>query len=328
MKKTSLILLFFAIPVCLIGQKKYNVEKLPEGLYSGYVITTNNDTINGKIKVPINFCSLYRHVKFIDYNGKDTLYYAKDLRSFNFENSKFISSDAHIFPFKIQDSGPIFIQQMIDGYFKYYRYIKPELSSKGPVSILKLEAYYLYSYGNLQINYVNNFKELIAFIEEHDISFNRMVNADYIRNNLYELFNDYNIWLANSSLLRHKSQVDSVNSLTKLNLEQAFNDSLLFYQSNDNNMNEYMFRILYYAFNTSDYRSYVIYQNRDKYGTIRVQGLKVNLSHGFNKIGTWRYFYENLPDGRIQIMKEESYDFNGKLYNSINYDINGNQVNN
>jgi hypothetical protein len=122
---------------------------------------------------------------------------------------------------------------------------------------------------------------------------------------------NYNCGITSTSKIIEKRRMDSINASTKLNLETAFNDSLLFIIKSDQDVYHYYLRILYYASNTPGFQAFVIYDDRDDRGHTLLIGLKVNVAGKFFKTGTWRYYYPNDGKADLQLKKEEHYDFNG-----------------
>jgi hypothetical protein len=326
--KTQFILIFiFAIALNTKGQKLYDQEKLPEGNYSGYVVTISRDTIYGEIIVPTSFYKLCKEVDFIDKSKSTTTYYPNDLLCFHFRNIHFIGNSwvyAQSTPYFRQG----FLQQLVDGFLSYYRYLYLELTSAGPIAVVpKLSEDFYYSYGNLRPNSLGLFKDLLIYTQDNPGTYDTIFNRKFVREDMPNILYNYNRWLISTSKIIEKSRLDSINASTKLNLETAFNDSLLFINKSDANIYQYYLRILYYASNTPGFQSYLIYDERDDYGRTVLIGLKVNIAGKLFKTGTWRYFYENQGKESLLLKREENYDFSGNKHGIFtSYDIKGRMV--
>jgi hypothetical protein len=324
MKKHRLLLFFsIAISLNINAQLLFNQDKLPNGHYSGYVVTINQDTIYGKIIVPVSFYLLCNKVEFIDQNNHATTYYPKDLLSFHFENTHFIGNSmayTHSDPY----FGQAFLQQLVAGFISYYRYIYWELTSAGPLLIPKLSEDFYFSYGSLKPNLLQFFKELIIFTQDRPETYDTLFNRKFVREDMPKILNNYNNWVKSSSNSGEQMKLDSIYASTKLNLETAFKDSLLFLSKDEQDMYSYYMRIPYYASNTPGFQSYAIYDDRDDHGHTLLIGLKVNIAGKFFKTGTWRYYYPESGKAGLQLKKEEHYDFNGKKHGVYtSYDVRG-----
>ncbi|MBN1180866.1 MAG: hypothetical protein JXB49_01170 [Bacteroidales bacterium] len=324
MKKHQLLLFVgLAISLNIKGQLLFNQEKISAGHYSGYVVTINQDTIYGKIIVPISFYKLCKEVEFIDRNNHTTTYYPEDLLSFHFENTHFIGNSkayTHSDPY----FGQAFLQQLVEGFISYYRYIYLELTSAGPLLVPKLSEDFYYSYGSLKPNLLHLFNELIIFTQDRPETYDTLFNKKFIREDMPKILNNYNNWVISSSKSGEKMKLDSIYASTKLNLETAFKDSLLFLNNNEQDMYSYYLRIPYYASNTPGFQSFEIYNDRDDQGNTLLIGIKVNIAGKFFKTGTWRYYYPESGKAGLQIKKEEHYDFNGKKHGVFtSYDVRG-----
>lgn len=324
--------LLFQLVILLIsldsmGQELFNSEKLPQGNYPGYVVTRNHDTIFGEIIVETSFYKLCKEVEFIDRNNQITKYSPDDLLAFHFGNTHFIGN-TWVFTHSDPSYGLAFIQQLVDGYLKYYKYFHYELASYGPILTPKLSEEFYYSYGRQKPNPVSLFKELLSVTWDRKETYDTIFNRKFEREDMPKILYNYNCWLSNSGMLIEKRQLDSLYASTKLDLEAAFDDSLLLFRNSDKNFYEYLHRILYYASNTIDYKGYTIYENKDDFGRTLSSGLKVNANKKFMKIGTWRYYHESDDNnGDLQIKMEETYDYNGRLHGIVStYDKKGNII--
>lgn len=314
MKKHRLLLVvLFAVSLNIKGQVLFNQEKITQGDYSGYVVTKNQDTLYGKIIVPVSFYKLCKEVEFTDRNNHTTTYYPEDLLAFHFENTHFIGNSwvlAQSVPFFRQ----AFLQQLADGFIRYYRYIYLELASAGPFTAPKLSEDFYFGYGSLKPNLLQLFKELIIFTQDRPETYDTLFNKKFIREDMPKILHNYNTWVISTSATNEKMKLDSIHAAAKLNLESAFKESLLFLNKSDPDIYSYYLRLPYYASNTPGFHTYVIYNDRDELGRTLLIGLKVNIDGKFFKTGTWRYYYPGDGKADLQLKKEEHYDFNGKKH--------------
>lgn len=314
MKKHKLVLFaIIAISLNIKGQTLFNQEKITQGNYSGYVVTLNQDTLYGKIIVPIAFYKLCNEVAFIDPNNQTTTYYPEDLLAFHFENTHFIGNSwayAQSIPYYRKS----FLQQLVDGFIGYYRYLYWELAPAGPLSVPKLSEDFYFSYGSLKPDYLQLFKELIILTQDRPETFDTLLNKKFIREDMPKILYNYDRWIISSSRISEKMKLDSIYASSKLNLETAFKNSMLFLNKSDPDIYAYYLRIPYYASHTPGFQSYAIYNDRDELGRTLLIGLKVNIAGRFFKTGTWRYYYPNEGKAALQLKKEEHYDFNGKKH--------------
>lgn len=314
MKKHRLLLfVIFAVSLNIKGQVLFNQEKIAEGNYSGYVVTKNQDTLYGKIVVPISFYKLCKEVAFIDRNNHTTTYYPEDLLAFHFENTHFIG-DSWVYAQSDPYFRQAFLQQLADGFIKYYRYIYLELTSAGPILVPKLSEDFYFGYGSLKPNPLQLFKQLIIFTQDRPETYDTLFNKKFIREVMPKILYNYNSWVISTSRTNQKMKLDSIHASVKLNLESAFKESLLFLSKSDPDIYSYYLRLPYYASHTPGFRSYVIYDDRDELGRTLLIGLKVNIAGKSFKTGTWRYYYPNESKADLQVKNEEHYDFNGKKH--------------
>lgn len=318
------LLIFFLNSLNIKSQQLYSIEKLPKGKYSGYVVTTNLDTIVGEIIIPTSFISLCKKVEFTDGENKTRTYYPDELLSFHFENIHFIGN-TRVFAGFFPTYRPAFVQQLVDGYLNYYRYLYLEFVFYGPIIIPKLSEDLYYSYGHITPNNVGLFKELLAVTWDRRETYDTIFNRQFARDDIPGILYNYNCWVSKSGKLIEKIHFDSMYASTKLDLEEACKDSLLVYRSSDKNFYEYIHRIIYYAQNTPDYIGYTVVENKDDIGRTLLCGVRVSANNKYMKIGTWKYFHESdNSKGDLQLKKEETYDYNGLLHGTItSYNENG-----
>jgi hypothetical protein len=318
------LIFVFAISLNGKAQELFNQEKLSEGNYSGYVVTKSQDTIYGEIIVPTSFYKLCKEVEFTDRNNHTTTYYPNELLSFHFGNTHFIGNSwvyAQSDPYFRQ----AFLQQLVDGFIRYYKYLYLELTSAGPISIVpKLSEDFYCGYGSLKPDLLSLFKELLIFTQDRPETYDTIFNKKFIREDMPKILYNYNCWITSTPKKIEKLRMDSINASTNLNLETAFNDSMLFIKKSDLDIYHYYLRILYYASNTPGFQSYNIYDDRDDLGHTLLIGLKVNIAGKYFKTGTWRFYYENDGKADLQLKKEENYDFKGNKHGIFtSYDVNG-----
>ena len=308
--------------ICLFGtlelhsQEILNNDILTIGDYNGYVVTIEDDTLKGTITIKGKDTKVHNEITFRSDQDHDTIFYPSDLKSFHISNYHFIgNSIVHLDA--IPEYRNVFLQQLIDGYLKYYRLLNYQLASGGPIPVMKTVEYYYVSYGNLKPNRIRYFKDLAIYTRDHFATDSLIMNGHYQKEELPKILNDYNLWLHNQDKFNYLKNRDSLLSKTSLTLEEALDNSLLYYNMSDSSMHNYFFRLLYYAYNSSDYKSYIIYDKRDQMNRPIELGLKINLSNGYKNVGTWRYYYKNKQPGLLHLYKEESYDPQGELHGTI-----------
>ncbi len=113
--------------------------------------------------------------------------------------------------------------------------------------------------------------------------------------------------------------------MTTHNLYYAQEKGLLQLLPEDDNVFEYFFRIIYYAYNTSGYQDYTIQSVRNKNKKLLEIGLNISTFQTLNKVGTWQFYYKSEKGQQPMIKKEVNYDIEGLPHGfSRLYDKEGN----
>lgn len=329
MKTTRFFILIFLITSLNVrGQQLFNSEKLPKGNYSGYIVTLNKDTIYGEIVVPVSYPRLFNAVEFIDGNNITKTYYPKELLAYHFGTTHFVGNTL-VYIKKNSGYGRVFVQQLVDGYVKYYKHLYSEVDvysavNLGVAIVPKVDEDLYFSFGSIIPNKIWSYRDLLSVVWDHQDTYDTIIRKA-VREDIPKILYDYNSWLSSSGKGIEKMKKDSIYALTKLDLEGAFNDSLLCYQSYDENFYDYIHRVIHYAANTPKYKLYYIYDKKDEFGRTYESGLKVLANEKFVEIGTWQYYFRSEnPNGNLQLKKEETYDFNGRLHGIVtNYNETG-----
>jgi hypothetical protein len=291
MKTISLnfLVIFLITSPNIMGQQLFNCEKLPKGNYSGYIVTLNNDTIFGEIVVPVSFPKLFNSVEFIDGNNSTKTYYPKELLAYHFGTTHFIGNTL-VYIQNNSGYGRVFVQQLVDGYLKYYKHLYNEVEiysavNLGVAVIPKVDEDFYFTFGSIIPNKIWSYRDLLSVVWDHQITYDT-IRKRAIKEDIPKILYDYNCWLSASGKGIEKMKLDSTYALTKLDLEGAFNDSLLCYKSYDKNFYDYVHRVIYYAANTPKYRRYFIYEKIDEFGRTYASGLRVLANEKYVDIGT------------------------------------------
>lgn len=318
--KLIILLSIFLFNIQLEAQEIFNNDILEIGNYEGYIVTLDGDTVEGTIAIKVKDTRVHNEIIFISDQNHETIYQPPELKSFHIGNAHFIGNSI-VSVDAIPEFRTVFLQQLIDGYLKYYRLLNYQLASGGPIPVMKTVEYYYVSYGNLKPNRIRHFKDLAIYTRDHYVTDSIIMSGHYQKEELPEILNSYNLWLNGEGKIKQKTFRDSFLSDTKLTLEEALTDSLILFNQTDLNRHEYFFRLLYYAYNTPGYQGYIVYDKRDRMNRATELGIKINISNGYNEVGSWIYYFSDKKPGRLPLRKEESYDINGELHGlSLKYD--------
>lgn len=171
----------------------------------GFVITTKNDTLVGKLN------NLHKHAhNYIDFlypNGTDTVFTPNHIASYEIGNQRF--EVVPIPPMYNNDTSYLFAEVIIEGYANLYKTkikVDPITAAEDAYLCRKYNEKMYYPAGNLGL--------LTAFFSDYTSLKNELANHIHLYTNdmqtKMQLFNHYNSW---------KRQV--LDSLSNLNLQTA-----------------------------------------------------------------------------------------------------------
>lgn len=321
--------------VCIntsMSQEGPYLSTLEKGRYDGYVVIQKGDTIRGEFIVPKRHIQMYSQIDFVDVSDAHYSFSPTDLKCFVIRG-KFFLGNTKVYVDELPYYRYLFLERLSNGYVKLYRYenkqVKFVSSSKItrflPSSQYKFIEVFVSSYGYLKPNTVISTKSLANYTYDNEEISNKIRTEKLKTNDLVDLILNYNSWLPKTDSYNLKCEIDSINSSTKKDLLQAQYDSVLFLQFSDRNMYEYMFRIIYNAYNALNFMDYVITDKRNRHNLSLEIGLHVSTTDSYNKIGTWQYFYPSKDGELPRIKKQESYDIYGLLHGTlVEYDKKGN----
>jgi hypothetical protein len=314
--KTNLIIMLI---MCLLGFHKYSSSQI---IYDykpvlntniqGYVITRENDTIRGTLRLS-NELDNQEQIVLIDNYGFEKTYPAAKLKAARYGNI-YLTLDT------LYKGRPLLVQTLNKGgYLTLY-----VLYVNGGQTIER----YLIKRGDQKIERIRYFKDLSIYTWDHPETRDIIYKGKYQIEHLNEIINNYNIWLINTGRIKNRMYKDSINMQTKLSLQDAENANILRYCASDSNMAEYFNRIENYGPNSLGYKYKVMFQKRDGKVNVTYEGLAFAMETDLFRIGTWRYYYPaKIEDEPLQIKKEEYYNASGKLDGDvIYYDINGKTI--
>jgi hypothetical protein len=301
---------------------------LEPGTYSGYVVKLDNDTIFGEINIPRKYHRIFFKIELIDKEGNEFYFTPFDLKCFTVAD-RFFLGNTRVYVDEEPLYRYVFLEQLTDGYLKLYRFQNKQLgiaNTNGgkPIGRFEVLNNYVCSYGRLKPNSINSISSLSLYTNDND-EFSKVILAEKLKQKeLISIIKSYNSWLNESDDFSHKKKIDSLNAATKHSLIAAQNRSLIQIHPDDRNLEEYMFRLIYYAYNSVGFMDYQITDKRDKHSHRIEVGLKISTISSFHKIGTWKYFYPSKKDSVSNLKRQETYDVNGLLHGFVyEYDKDG-----
>ena len=318
----------FILIICLVpsySQILYNASPPQNSIQEGYIVLYNSDTLYGTINLGSKY-GLHKGIIFKDKQGNEREYSPGDINSFHFDSTHFIGNIT-VFNERWGQYKPYFLQQLNDGYIKMYRFLNLVFNGIPPytMKVVKEIPQYYIAKGDLPPTWIQYYKILNVYTHDNPKIDSIIKKREYAAEDLPAILNYYNTWLIETGKLSNELRKDSIHSETIINLHQAFEDSLLLYRQEDTTMHNYLFRLINYALNTPEYKGYFIYDQIDMKGRSFNIGLKVNLSNGNKKIGTWRHYYRSDDtDDPLQLKVEEQFNLNGNWHGKIvDYEKNG-----
>ncbi len=338
-----LILLFISIATSTVGQKLYDFHIPPKGLYPGFVVKTNNDTVYGNIEVKAKNRKIFYEVGLITKDNQKEVFHAEDLIAFQFDKFQFVGN---INLNGFDTTRIIFLQQLNDGYFSFYRYLELEFkyvpTGVVPVVVSNTEETYYFTYGKLPLNRVYSLRELSIYATDNSELDSMLYYGKLRVTEIPYVINNYNKWLISSGQIVEKNRRDSLFSI--INLHEADSCNLLYVQDKDSIVFDYFYRLVNYYANTItdrshldfdrsddiiyydvesyypdiyDIKKFVIYDHRDKHSNKTTSGLKIFVNNGYRKIGEWKYCFDGRSKGDVKLKKHEYYNSNGKLHGFV-----------
>ncbi|WP_218598764.1 hypothetical protein [Polaribacter sp. NJDZ03] len=162
-----------------------NIEKrLPD-----FVITNNNDTIYGKIKDPT-----FGKLRLLDSSNAKVKIGKEQIRAFRFNNEIFEHKEkrrATLF-----DKKDAYLKLILDGKVKLYEYEYhySQMDLNSGQYLNRSENYFYIEKGNdlILINNLLHLKKLVEIFSENQILVSKILNKEYIIDNIYLIVKYYN----------------------------------------------------------------------------------------------------------------------------------------
>jgi len=211
-KYTIILFALFSSFSTMVAQERYQ---------DGFVITTKNDTLVGRLN------NLHRrahnYIDFIYPDGNDTVFTPNHISSYEIGNQRFeVVPLPH--PTKL-DTTFLFAHLLVDGFAKLY-VTKLKVDPITPAA----EAYLCKKYNENVYYPAGNLKSLGLFFADYPTLNNELINHSYLYTNNLEtklqLFNHYNAWKKHQIDSLAASRVSNANlKVDKMVLEVFMSDS-------------------------------------------------------------------------------------------------------
>lgn len=200
----------FSIFICLIfvgmHLSKGQVILNPR-YFGGYIVTFNNDTLRGTIKLPksaskgdFSYTDILWKVRFVDKNGVETKYFPSQLKSFTFwldqgKEINFVSRQNTVKAFGGfgSEHDNFFLELAIGGHLKllrgYFFTLTPNGQEVNTINYLQKGNEGLFRYHQVIFR-----MDLATYLKENDELARKIVKREYHARDIEKVVIEYNTW--------------------------------------------------------------------------------------------------------------------------------------